>query len=114
MKDTTIYQTAFQMYKTVGLDPLPIPYRDGHPVKGPTEAGWPSKAANGEYTDLDFAAPCNIGILLGGPKNVTDIDCDSPEAVMVAVDVMNGFMNKHGRTMVFGRESKPHSHYIFF
>ncbi len=112
---TTIYTTAFQDYKNLGLDPLPIPYdENGHPTKGPKIPGWQIKASNGEYTPEDFAEPCNIGVLLGGPKNVTDLDCDSPQAVAVAGDIIGHLMQKTGKTMMFGRESKPRSHYIFF
>ena len=85
-----IYIEAFENYRKIGMDPLPIPYEDGHPRKGPKIAGWQTKAANGQYSDDDFAEPCNIGILLGGPKNLTDIDCDSPEAVLMGSEVMKG------------------------
>ena len=106
--------TAFENYKKLGLDPLPIPHENGHPTKGPKIADWQTKAANGEYTDDDFADPCNIGNLLGGPKNLTAIDCDSPEAVAVSDDLFGHLMDQTGKTMMFGRQSKPRSHYIFF
>jgi Bifunctional DNA primase/polymerase, N-terminal len=106
----TIYIEAFENYKKLGLDPLPIPYENGHPTKGPKIAGWQTKAANGEYTEGDFADPCNIGILLGGPRNLTDIDCDSPEAVLIGNEVIKTLPP----TFTFGRASKPRSHYIFF
>lgn len=109
-----IYVTAFENYKNMGMDPLPIPYEDGHPTKGPKIAGWQTKAANGEYTESDFAEPCNIGILLGGPKNTTDIDCDSPEAVAVGGDIMGSLMERTGKTMMFGHASKTRSHFVFF
>jgi putative DNA primase/helicase len=109
-----IYVEAFQKYKTLGLDPLPIPYEDGHPTKGPKIPDWPTKAANQENTESDFAEPCNIGVLLGGPRNLTDIDCDSPEAVMIGNEVMADLMEKTGKTMTFGRQSKPRSHYIWY
>jgi P4 family phage/plasmid primase-like protien len=111
----TIYTTAFQDYKNLGLDPLPIPYdENGYPTKGPRIDGWQIKAANGSYTEEDFSDPCNIGVLLGGPKNLTDIDCDSPQAVAVAGDIIGHLMQKTGTgTMIFGRASNPRSHYIF-
>ena len=105
-----IYIEAFENYKKLGLDSLPIPYdENGHPTKGPKVSGWNTKAANGEYTSEDFADPCNIGILLGGPRNLTDIDCDSPEAVMIGREIMKTLPP----TFTFGRPSKPRSHYIF-
>ena len=103
-----IYIEAFENYKKIGLDPLPIPYENGHPTKGPKITGWQTKAANGEYTDDDFAEPCNLGVLLGGTKNLTDIDCDSPEAVFIGREVMKTLPP----TFIFGRASKPRSHYI--
>src|SRR2546426_7333185 len=93
---------AFANYKEMGMDPLPIPYENGHPTKGPKIPGWQRKAANAEYIDEDFAGPCNIGIVLGGSKNLTDIDCDSPEAVAVGGDIMENLVAETGRTMVFG------------
>jgi len=105
-----IYTEAFANYKKLGLDPLPIPYDDGHPTKGPKIPGWQTRAASHEYTDDDFAEPCNIGVLLGGTKNLTDIDCDSPEAVLIG----NELMQTLPPTFMFGRASKPRSHYIFF
>ena len=108
-----IYITGFENYKKLGLDPLPIPYEDGHPTKGPKIAGWQVKADRGDYTKEDFSDPCNIGVLLGGPKNITDIDCDSPEAVSIGREIMGHLMEKSGKTMMFGRDSKPRSHYIF-
>ena len=105
-----IYTEAFEQYKKMGLDPVPIPYENGHPKKFPTEQEWQTKAAKGDYTKEDFAEPCNIGILLGGAKNITDIDCDSPEAVAIGTVIMEDL----GKTMMFGRQSKPRSHYIFF
>jgi hypothetical protein len=105
-----IYIDAFEKYEKLGLDPLPIPYESGHPTKGPKIPGWQIKAANGEYTSTDFAEQCNVGILLGGTKNITDIDCDSPEAVGIGNEVMKTLPP----TFTFGRASKPRSHYIFF
>src|SRR5690349_7427872 len=98
--NNNIYTTAFHHYKNLGLDPLPIPHRDGHPSKCPTEIGWPQRAANGNYSEADFADPCNAGILIGGPKHVTDIDCDSPEAIVVAGEIMKNLMEKTGDTMI--------------
>src|SRR5579862_237965 len=108
--NNNIYTAAFHQYKKLGLDPLPIPHLDGHPSKAPTGKHWPERAANGDYTADDFADPCNVGNLLGGRKNLSDLDCDSPEAVAVAGEIMDQFMEKTGKTMIFGRESKPRSH----
>ncbi|MBS1828799.1 MAG: bifunctional DNA primase/polymerase [Acidobacteria bacterium] len=106
--------TAFKQYTEMGLDPLPIPYTDGHPTKKPEYLGWTTKAANHEFSNSDLEDPCNIGILLGGNKNLTDIDCDSPEAVRIGAEVLDGLMEKTGKTLVFGRQSKPRSHFIWY
>ena len=114
MQSEDIYTAAFKKLRELGLDPLPIPHQNGKPVKGPVDPGWQVKAANGTYTEADVQEQsCNIGVLLGGPKNLTDIDCDSPEAIKVADEIMGDFLKKTGPTMVFGRNSKPRSHYIF-
>src|ERR1019366_5921143 len=97
-----IYIEAFENYGKIGMDLLPIPYEDGHPTKGPKVRGWQTKAAIGEYTSADFTEACNIGILLGGTKNLTDIDCDSPEAVFIGKEIMNTLPP----TFTFGRASK--------
>lgn len=110
---TTIYN-AFQQYKDLGLDPLPIPYENGRPTKGPKSTGWNTRAADGDYSENEFADPCNIGILLGGPRHLTDIDCDAPQAVAVSGDVFEHLMEQTGNTMIFGRQSKPRSHFVFF
>jgi P4 family phage/plasmid primase-like protien len=114
MEYNTIYTAAFRTYKKMGLDPLPISYQNGRPTKEAKIIDWPTKAANGEFTEEDFAEPCNIGILLGGTKIVTDIDTDSPEAVAVGGDIIGQLMETTGKTFMFGRKSKPRSHYIFF
>jgi hypothetical protein len=99
MVSKNIYTTAFQDCKNLGLDPLPIYYdENGHPTKEPKISGWPIKAAKSEFVETDFVAPCNIGILLGGAKNLTDVDCDSPQAVAVAGDIIGHLMQKTGKT----------------
>ncbi|MCZ2153105.1 MAG: bifunctional DNA primase/polymerase [Bryobacterales bacterium] len=112
-ESNSIYTEAFENYRKMGLDPVPIPYEDGHPTKGPIVPGWQTTAASGGYTEADFAASCNIGILLGGTKNLTDIDCDSPEAVLVGGEIIGHLMETTGKTMMFGRASKPRSHFVF-
>jgi hypothetical protein len=110
---TNINIEAFENYKSLGLDPLPIPYDNGHPSKVPKIGGWHTKASNGEYTADDFSEPCGVGILLGGTNNVTDIDCDSTEAVSTSSEIMRKLMDETGETMMFGHESKPRSRYVF-
>jgi P4 family phage/plasmid primase-like protien len=115
ISDNNYIAEAFREYRTMGLDPLPIPYIDGHPAKHPTEVDWQVKAANGEYNETDFKGPFrNLGNLLGGPKNLTDIDLDWPEGLKLATEIMEEFARGYAPTMMFGRESKPKSHYIYY
>lgn len=101
---------AFEQYEADGLDPLPIPPKDGHPTKGPITKGWPENAIKGHAKE-DFEQPCNIGVLLGGgARNPTDIDCDNQWAIKAA----GYFFIDADPYMVFGRKSKPDSHYVFF
>lgn len=109
-----IYIDAFKKYIVMGLDPLPIPYEDGHPTKGPKITDWPTKAANHEFTETDFEDASGVGIELGGKKNETDLDCDSPEAVRIGGEVMNALEQRRRTTQFkFGRPSKPRSHSVF-
>jgi hypothetical protein len=104
----TDLKQAFRTYKALG-DPVPIPYRDGLPTKRCLIPDWPAKAANGEFTEADFNEPCNIGLLTGGANNLTDFDLETPEAVKIGNKILSG----NGPTMIFGRESKPRSHYLY-
>jgi P4 family phage/plasmid primase-like protien len=109
LSNNNIYTAAFHQYKRAGLDPLPIPYIDGHPTKGPTETGWPTKAANGEYAEHDFERECSIGNLHGGVKHISDLDLDALIAVAVGREVMTTMPP----TFTFGHDAKPRSHYIY-
>ncbi len=93
-RSADIYQKAFERYKELGFDPLPIWNIDGHPAKNPTEKNWPEKAASGTYVAADFAKNVNIGVLLGGTRHLTNLDLDSTEAVSVGNEVMATFMAK--------------------
>jgi len=115
LSNDNIYIEAFRKYRQMGLDPLAIPHVDGHPTKAPKTQGWQIRAATGEYSESDFALPCNIGILLSGEKNLTDIDIDCLEAVGIATEVMDRLTQDTGNhPFVFGRKSKPRSHYVYF
>ncbi len=92
MQPNSTYIDEFENYKKLGFDPLPIPYENGRPCKVPKRAGWQTLAENREYVDADFRCDCNIGILLGGEKHLTDIDLDSPEAVAVGREILADLM----------------------
>jgi len=110
-----IYIDAFKKYREMGLDPLPIPYQEGHPTKGPILTDWPTKAANHEFTEADLEDPCGIGNLLGGPRNTTDADLDSREAVLIGGEVFESLEKRTGEKFCkFGHDGKPRSHVVFF
>jgi P4 family phage/plasmid primase-like protien len=110
-----IYIDAFNKYREMGLDPLPIPYENGHPTKSPMMTDWPTKAANHEFTEADFEDPCGIGNLLGGPKNTTDADLDSREAVLIGGEVFDALEKRTAEKFCkYGHDGKPRSHVVFF
>ena len=87
-----------------GFHPVPVPYRE----KGPVLDEWQKIRINKDtvhsYFDL---APQNVGVLLGDENRVADIDCDCLEAVSAAIELAPP------TGMIFGRASKPASHYFY-
>lgn len=60
------------------------------------------------YTENDFQDDSNLAVKLGEPSNgLVDIDCDCAMAVAAAKLLMP-------QTRVFGRASKPESHYLIY
>ena len=106
-----LIQDAFRSYLDLDLDPLPIPNIKGYPTKKPIILDWQTTADAKGFTESDFNEPCNIGVELGGSKNLTDVDCDSLLSVKAA-----GYLYSEDTDpfMIFGRSSKPDSHYVFF
>jgi len=85
--------------------PIPIPYKQ----KRPALSDWPNLRLdeNGIY-DAFTGGQENLGILLGEPSNwLIDVDLDSPEAVNLAPYYFP-------QTLIFGRASKPKSHYLYY
>jgi hypothetical protein len=91
-------------YLRRGFCPVPIPPRE----KGPKEAGWPEEAQRitRETAPRYFKPENNLGLLMACYKHF-DVDCDWITAVSAAKLLLPpaGF--------VFGRASKPRSHYIY-
>lgn len=86
---------------------VPIPHRS----KNPGFKGWQDCRLAEEDLPMRFTAndtPQNIGVLLGEPSHgLLDVDLDSPEAVTLAPE----FLPRTGA--VFGRASKPRSHWEY-
>ena len=90
----------------IGLGLLPIPIPPGE--KAPKILEWPSL----RLTKVDLpkyfnGVPSNIGVILGDDYGTADIDLDSPEAIAIAGQFLPD------TAMVFGRKSKPASHYFY-
>lgn len=87
-----------------GYYPIPIPYRE----KGPKLADWQNLRLTAEQVPAYFnGIPMNCGVLLGEPNGACDIDLDSMEAVAA----WPHFAPETG--LVFGRKSKPRSHWFY-
>lgn len=106
---SSIYDAYFY-WKEQGLDPIPIPYVDGHPVKYPSQRGWVEMAEAG-HSPEDFKRPCNLGSRLGGEKNVSDIDLDDLLAGVIGKKLL---LARFGKTLWFGHKSKPSAHFFYF
>ena len=91
-------------YIARGWSPIPIPHRQ----KGPLIDSWQNIRITTETAPQYFnGEPQNVGVILGKASGgLTDIDLDCPEAVAAAGYILP-------RTAVFGRASKPASHWVY-
>jgi len=93
-----------RVYCRRGWMPIPIPSGQ----KGPIIEKWQELRLEESDIDQHFTKNDNIGILLGEPSGaLLDVDLDSAEAVLLA----RTFLPKTGA--VFGRRSKPASHFLY-
>jgi hypothetical protein len=91
---------AVRRYLALGWKPLPIPKGE----KGPRVPNW----QNTDFTEAEFGADDNVGIRLGDPSGgLVDIDLDCMEAVKCARSLLLSTQ------WIFGRKSKPASHYLY-
>jgi P4 family phage/plasmid primase-like protien len=87
-----------------GFSPVPVPYRSKRPVLH----GWQGLEISLDVAPQYFNGPTqNIGVLLGDKHGSTDIDCDCPEAITAARELLPE------TALIFGRKSKPFSHYLY-
>ena len=76
--------------------------------KAPRIAGWPKLRITEVQTNSYFAGPGNVGVILGEASGgLVDVDLDCPEAVALAPSHLPT------TDAVFGRESKPRSHWLY-
>lgn len=89
-----------------GWSPLPVPYR----TKAPDLERWQHLRITPETAPHYFnGIPKNVGVILGPASNgLTDVDLDCPEAIAVAP-----YFLPQQPTAIFGRPSKPSSHWLF-
>ncbi len=92
---TTVSEAAAALSR-LGLEIVPIKPKE----KVPTSAGWTTTA----YTPEDIPADGNLGVRLAAP--LVDVDCDVPEAAILAEALLPP-------TLVSGRRTTPRSHFWF-
>ena len=92
-------------YARRGWSPIPVPYRK----KAPNLPGWQNLRIREEDVDEHFhGRRLNVGVLLGSPSNdVVDVDLDDD----VAVQLAPFFLPE--TDAIFGRKSRPRSHYLY-
>jgi putative DNA primase/helicase len=95
---------AAASYIDGGLYPIPVPTRSKHPLI----EDWPNlRLTKPDLSRYFNGAPSNIGVILGDERGTADVDLDCVEAIGAAFELLP----KTG--MVFGRKSKPRSHYFY-
>lgn len=92
-------------YLARGWAPIPIPLRS----KNPNRPGWEQERLTDADIHREFSgAPRNIGVLLGEPSGwLIDIDLDHETTVRLAPSYLPP------TDAVFGRLSKPRSHWLY-
>ena len=87
-----------------GYSPVPVPHRSKRPVL----KEWQRLEITTEGVSQYFQdASQNIGVLLGDKFGSTDVDCDCPEAITAARELLPE------TGLIFGRQSKPFSHFFY-
>jgi putative DNA primase/helicase len=97
--------TWARYYKELGFAPIPVVYGE----KLCTIPDWPNLLIEADQIPRYFNEDrLNIGILLGKPSGgLVDIDLDCEEAIALAPFILPE------TEMIFGRESRPRSHWIY-
>ncbi len=91
-------------YARRGWPVVPVPFRH----KGPTIRGWSKlRLTDAEILQHFNGEPMNIGVLLGEPSGIVDLDLDAPEAARLAADLLPP------TDSIFGRNGNPASHRLY-
>src|SRR5690349_20223978 len=87
-----------------GFCPVPIPRGSKRPVLN----GWQRLDITIDAAPQYFNGGLqNIGLLLGDKFGSADVDCDCPESIIAARELLPE------TGLIFGRQSKPFSHYFY-
>ena len=87
-----------------GFCPIPVDYKS----KKPSLEKWQSTTVTHDNVAKLFGQnPSNIGIVLGNSSDLLDIDIDDDAALALAPSFLPE------TAMMFGRKSRPRSHYIY-
>jgi P4 family phage/plasmid primase-like protien len=87
-----------------GFSPVPVPHRSKRPVLKEWQRLEITTQGAGQYFN---GASQNIGVLLGDKYGSADVDCDCPEAITAARELLPE------TGLIFGRQSKPFSHFFY-
>jgi putative DNA primase/helicase len=100
-----IYLPIVHDYIAQSFSPVPIPFK----TKNPMEPKWTSLRITEENVRDYFGSfPSNVGILLGDASGgLVDIDVDDPDALAFVPQFLPP------TACVFGRASKPRSHWVY-
>lgn len=94
---------AAKKWTAQGYRVIPVAHRE----KRPTLAGWQDLKLGPDDLPRYFGGQVNIGLLLGDPHGICDIDIDDIRATAI----WQAFAPPTG--CVFGRDSKPCSHWLY-
>jgi len=96
---------AAQRYLQRGWSVIPVP----HHSKNPGFKRWEQLRLTSDQLDQHFnGQPQNVSVLLGEPSGwLIDVDLDHPRAVELAAQFLPP------TSLVFGRPSKPRSHWLY-
>lgn len=99
---SSVLTAAFDLTRR-GHFVVPVPHRE----KAPKLRGWQDLKLTEATIPQHFNGhPMNIGLLLGGPDGLADVDSDCHEAL-----ALGGWLPPTGA--IFGRAGKPYSHHLY-